>query len=424
VDAHYQKTIKDLEGDEHADARKHLIKITGAALASRCGLYLENYINDPAKALELSADVEKKYPGIEAAPSLPVIYYYRMHAAYRLAKETPAQAEKYLAILEEAWKVLRDKYGNTFAFLDRAATIGAGAYGELGAKYEAAATKETDPAKKKDIEEKAAAARNRALEFWLDLVTVNPNQSLQRYLMILRGLYSREVTPRSNDYRKITELAPKILEMFKDVRDPRAADSLLLVKALLGLSYAQLQMHKDAILVLEEVENAYESAYQKEMARYKIDKEKYDARSDAQRRKVRPPAQPKRHAIQPDVKSWLARAYLGANARDKYAKALDILTDLVSIWAVAPDPKDRIKYWDGYWGVCEAYRRLGKYPDSVKYVGRANLDSGGEFGNKEYRDRFRELTHQLRKDVEKVADAKQRDDLIRQIEQVLTQMKK
>jgi len=399
---HSRSKILKLAGEEHAAARTRLLNDVAVILAYNCQTCLPPYLSQPAKVVELTSDLEKSYPGIDAAAAYPALHYCRLCAARNLAESDPAHADQHLAVLDEAWKaLLATKEAPRIAL---AAFQGSQAYLGLAARLKADLDK-APPAARPKLAERIAACQDRALEFSLQLIAANPQQPLATYSDILRRLKTREPEPRSADYRRIAEIAPNAIKMFKD--DPRAAERLLSVKAYLGIAQAQLGDYAKAIPVLEEVHTVLRARHQ-EAAKGADQKKARDLEATAPRRDWR----------HPEVMECLARSYLAANARDKYPAAIALYNELVPIHLSSADPKDQGKYWDDLYGLCEAQRRVGNHVEAVRLVARADLQTDHAFYSRENRARFRSLVEQLRKDVETVADATQRRDLIRQLDEI------
>jgi len=436
LDAYYQKKLPTLANDEEkADERKRLIQTATIGLIARSTALLEDFLGRPAKVLELTATgLEKRYAGIEPTPYYGLALFYRIRAAYFLTKADPDHADPNLTILEDSWKTLREKVKD-FQYLDKAAATGAGAYGlvaerldtllktaqdpaELAKVNDPELRKRlADPAEVKKIADRVTVVKNRALEFYFQLLDANPKQPLNTYRFIVMSLYTRDVAPRSNDFRKITKMAPDIIEEIKGENDPALIAIANQLKAVLGISHAQLNQFAEAIPILEEVDAGYEKNYQEAMKRwtkFKEQKEEHEAKKDPRAARMKVPDQPARPAFQPDVKYWLGRSYLGGAVRDKYPTAVKLFTQLITISAASSNLP---KYWEAFYWYCEANAKMGNYGDAVGQINRAVLRDPNLY-SKENKARFIQFLSRIRPDVEKNPDPKQ-PGLLGQLDEIV-----
>jgi len=394
-------TLKDQE-----EELQRLLDIASAALAIYVDIYVREPVNNPLKALEITANLTKQYPGIEKAPTFGVICFNRMHAAYLLIRDgTIDDAAKYLPIVEEAWKTVQDI--PEFRFMDKACAIGADSYNRLAAKLEEQAKKTADPAAKADLEKRIAAARDRGLAFYLELIGVVPAQTIKTYRYILYQLDKRQHDPKSNDYREIIKIAPAVIERFEN--DRRAYDDVLQVKAALAAAYASMGDYRAAIPILEDIDATLEPGYQKRMQRY----EQLKALNEKDPRRYEKPKLPQRSYLHVETRERLARSYLETGTKAKLPVAEQIYLEHLRIY-------DRAKpnYWEAFYYLCATYIREGNYAEAVKQLDRAVLVTGGRMGDGIVKDTkglkkdFRELATKLRADVDKLADASVKDTLL------------
>jgi len=413
---HFHKKHPELKGEEHADARQRLTEVVAAGLAVYTGIHFSGYLDDPEKVLELTAGLAERFPGVDQTTNAPVLYFNRMRAAYLLIlREKDAEkAAQLVPIINQMWTVLQ-RFPE-FRSLDRAAAMGAQAHINVAEKLEALAKKTPDAAEKAKLHKRVVAARDRGLEFYLELIEVAPRQRLATYRYILYHLRTRKHEPKSRDYRKIVEIAPKVIELFKD--DRRAAEQLFYVKITLGVALAELGKCKEAIPVLEEVHNILEGRYQKEFRKFK--KEQAEFKENPKRflkRHKRPPKAPLRYARHPEVMDYLALCYLEGKVHTKYQGAARLYDILRGLYA-----RDRIKSQEVLYRLCETLRRLKRYGDVLKFVGIALL-RGSVSGSKAIKDGkgsvrdFRELIRQLRREI-----PKGQKNLIDQCDEVLRQL--
>lgn len=430
LDAYYQKKLPTLGEDvEKADDRKRLILTGTFGFVARLTVLLEEFLNKPAKVLELTAPgFERKYPGIEAVatpPAYGLALFYRIRAAYALVRADPDHADPNLAILEDGWKSLCEKT-KQFPHLDKAAATGAGAYGlvadRLDTLVKTAQTPEelkkvtdpellkrlSDPAEVQKMAARVLVLKNRSMDFYFQLIAANPKQPLNTYRFIIMTLYQRDVMPRTPDFRKIVELTPPLLEELKDDTDPTITAVALQLKAVLGICYAQLNQFDNAIPILEEVDTAYEKSYQENLKNWtdrKTKKEEYEAKKDPRALKTKVGDQPARAAFQPDAKYWLGRSYLGGNVAPKYPAAVKLFTQLITIHnATQAWPK----FWDVFYWYCEANVKMGNFADAVGQINRIILRDPN-LHDKETKARFLQFLRRIKPDVDK--DPKLRDQL-------------
>jgi len=414
---HYDATIKGLQGEENADRRDRLVDVAAAALAIRCDIFFRPYVNQPDKVLEITTDLEKKYPGIEKAPTYPVLYFSRMRAAYlRVRDGDLAEAEKFLPIVEECWKKVT---GFTdFSYLDKASAMGADAYNRLGKKL-ADQAKTASGEAKVALEKRAAAAVDRGLEFYLELVKVAPNQKISTYRYIFYQLENRVREPKTGDYRTIIELTPKVLRLFG--RSRGAAPELLYIKLHAAVANCRLEQFRDAVPFLEDIDKLLEPEFQERMAEYDKQKKLHEERPN----RVPQPKRPTRRSLHLDTREWLARCYVETGATDKYKDAEAVYADHIRLY-----PRTHPKYWDLLYWLCETYRLQGRHEDALRQVERAGLTSAWRMGDglvkdgKGTRADFAALIVVVRRDVGRLPDASRKNALLPICDRILSQLKK
>ena len=410
----YHKTrVPQLKSQGDDTAVERVVGVVAAAMAMYTDFHLRAPYKDPDKVLELTAGLEQRFPGIAKTAGFPVIIFSRMRAAYSLIAPSDVQrCRTLLGTIEEAWKTLGG-YAD-FRYLDKAAGMGAMANISVAKKYEEVAKAAKDEAEKRTLLSRAEKLRDRALDFYLQLVAAAPNQTLRTYRYILHSLRAREHTPKSEDWHKIVELAPKVIEAFEG--DRRAAKDLLFIKATLGTAYHGLEKWREAAPLLEEVDDALEKPYQDQLTRYKEAKRKWE---EDPKRNPRPGHPPRRDATHPEIKETLAFCYLRGAVRTKYRRAMLTYVALTRLYARKP-----AKYWIVFYNLCETYRRLGEYEEAVKQIDRAYLRSAGTMHSESSKTRFRDLMSRLKKSVGRLEDAKRRDALEPYIAQLLDKLRK
>lgn len=398
-----KKRLPELAGPDQADDRKRVLDAAVTSLTVYCDMLLENDSGRAAKVLEITTGLKATYPGIEATPNYGFLVYNRMRGAYNLATGADGpQAAQGMTILEETWKEI--KTFPDFKYLANACRMGANAHNSLAKGLEERAKKTADPAAKAELEKQAEAERSRGLEFYLDLLDAAPLQTLNTYRYVLYQLDKRPREPKSADYRKIIELAPKALSLSS--KDEASAAELAQVRILLASAHCRLNNWRDAIPILEETDAPYEKEYQKRLKAYEAAKARYDAEPERHPQ----PKHPSRDLIQIQVREWLGRAYLETNAKSKLKDAQLFYADQVRMY---PKP-DHVKHWEGLYYLCEATRMIGDYEEVQKYLFRASLVIGQNpvTTSKGTRQDFVALAAKLRKEIEALTDAARRKTLL------------
>ncbi len=387
---YHRTALPKLTGEANADARERLTAVAGAGLLMLSDAYIRQYLDSPKKVVELTADLEKRYPGIGKAPAASALYMKRMHAGYILISraKTAKEAEAYLPVVEESWRAAR-KFPD-FQFLDRAASIGAYAYLGVAKKLNAEAKATSAAAAKKALEARAATASHRAVEFYIELLRAAPKQDIKIYRYVLQGLRSRA---REEDYKAIIELASKAIAIYG--RSRRHSAAILLVKTDLGVAHYGLKQYAEAIPFLLEVETHYETIYR--AARKKYDKLKVEYERDPGRFRA-PPSRPRRNALQPEVKEKLAFCYLASNKRSQYKWCASAYADLCRIYTQRP-----VKLWAARYNLCETYRRLKRFAEAIRLTDRWYLRDPA-MGGAASKRRFQRLAGQILKDLDKLDD--------------------
>jgi len=416
--AFYKTRAPQLKEEGETDRLQRLVDVTAAGLAVLCDAYLQPYLNQPARVLELTGGLKRTYPGIETAYTFPVLYFNRMRAAYVLVRDgTVAQADTYLPIVEECWKIVQGF--DQFRYIDKVCGMGADAYNRTAKKLDEEIKKATGAAAKAALEKRAAAARDRGLEFYIELIQVAPRQSVRTYRYILYQLENRPHEPKSADYRLITEIAPKVVALF--AKDRGAAEQVEHIKTTLGITYCRLEKYRDAMPLLEDVDKSLDSVYQRRMATY----EKLKARHEKNPKRYEKPKLPMRRALHLEVRKWLARSYLESAARTKYKVAERIYSEDLRIYQ-----RNVPEYWDILYWLCETYRREGLYEEILKQIDRAIITTAKQMGNRVVKEGkgtsrdFRDLLLRMRRDVGRITDATRRARLSPLVERVLGQLSK
>jgi len=410
--AYYKTKYPELKREGDQDAIDRLVGVVGAALAMYTDFYLRPPYKDSNRVLEITTDLQKQYPGVESSPGFPVICFSRMRAAYSLmAKADLDTGRKLLRVVEDTWKTLGSF--SEFRYLDKAAAMAAQCHFEMSKKLTALAKTATDKAKQQGLEQQAGEHKARALDFYLQLVALAPRQTLRTYRYILHSLRSREHKLKSEDWRKIVALAPKVIEMFKG--DRRAAADLLFVKATLGIAYHGLKNYREAIPPLQEVDDAYEKHYQDQLLPYRERKRKWQ---EDPNRNPKPGRPPRRHASQPEIMEKLAFCYLAASSRSHYDRALKTYIVLTRIYAPKP-----AKYWIVFYNLCETYRRLDLFEQAVKQIDRAYLRDPS-MGGRSSKARFLGLVGRIQREVAKLKNTQRAATLEPMIKRLLKNLRK
>ena len=406
----YRTKVPELKDKGDAAAVERLVNVVGAAVAMYTDFYLRDPVKDPKVVLDLTNDLAKRFPGIDKTAGYPVIIFSRMRAAYTLIGGADSAAgAKLLAIVEETWKTLGTF--PDFRYLDKAAAMAAQSNNVVAKACDTEAKAVADKAAKDRLTALAEKYRATAIEYYLQLIEIAPRQTLRTYRYILYSLKTRDHTPKSEDYRRIVEIAPKIIDLFK--RNRQAEEDLLFVQAALGIAYAELGKHREAIAPLEAVDDVYEKRYQDDYLPYRVAKRKYDEDPE---RNPKPGRPPRRAAAQPEVMEQLALCYLQAKASDKYERALRTYITLTRLYQSQPE-----KYWTAFYNLCVTYQRLGQYEDAVKQIDRAWLRSP-TLGNR--KSQFRDLVAAIQASVTRLEDAARKAALEPEIQRLLDNLRK
>jgi len=414
--AYCRTAIPKARGPEAADQRQRLTDLLGAAIAILTDIYLEDYVAQPRQVITLTNDLETAYPSITKAYSYPLIIYNRMRAAYSLAhKATAEQLPPLLRILDGCWATIQGF--KEFRYLANACKICAASYNLLASRLDEQAKKTTDPAAKASLAKRAAAARDRGLDFYIRLLELVPKQSIQTYRYVVYHLYHRRHDPKSADYRKIAELVPKAIELYEG--QSGAADDLVSLKATLGACLCRLGQYRDAIVLLEALDKPLEAAFQQRMANYQKQRALHDQYPD----RYPMPKLPVRRGLHLEIRHWLARSYLLAMARSKYPIAATICAEDLRLY-----DRSKAEYWDLLYWLCESLRRQGKFEQVIRFVSRPVTATGGKMGDGIVEDQkgssrdFRDLLLKLRDDINALSDTKRKNQLAPFVEQYLKQI--
>lgn len=392
---YYQAKAPALRDKNQADALDRLTSVVGAAVAMYTDFHLRPPAKDPATVLQLTNGLPQRFPGIERTPGYAIVIFSRMRAAYTqiVAAESVQAGATLLPIVEQTWKTL-GTFPN-FRYLDKAAAMAAQSHIALAKKAESAAEAAKDHQAKAALSKQADGLRDKAIGYYLQLVELAPRQTLRTYRYILHSLKTRDHEPKSEDWHSIVQIAPKVIEMFR--KAPRAEDALTYVKAALGLAHFHLQKYREAIPILEEVDDYYEAQYQADLKPYREARRKWE---EDPRGNPKPGRAPRRAAGQPEVMETLALCYLRAEAKDKYDRAERTFVTLTRLYQRKPS-----KYWEVFYYLCETYRRRGKFEDAVKQIERAWLRDaslGGKASD------FHDLVAQVQRDVARLKDAQRK----------------
>lgn len=410
-----RKKLPELKAEEKAEERKRLFDTAITCMTLYCETLLKDYVDQPAKVIALTAGLKEAFPGIEQAPNYAFIVYMRMHAAHAIAvRPDVAEATNALAVIEETWKTIRGF--PDFKYLANACKMGGIAYNDLAKRLEAQAQKTADPAEKAELTKRVAALRSRSLDFYLDLLSIAPHQTLATYRYVLYQLDKRESEPKSADYRKIVEIAPKALAMFRE--DEAPVDELAQIRILYATAQARLGQWRDAIPALEAVDAVYEPAFAERMKKYEADKKRYDENPE----KYHPPKRPVRHTLQTQARELLGRAYLEIKAQSKAKEAIRIFVEQVNSNPSRQSPK----YWEGMYYLIEACRMASDYQNAVAYLYRAvaAIEENPVKSGVGTRKDFADLAVGLAKDIEASTDVAAKRALQPTIQEILKKLGK
>ena len=425
---HAEAALPKLPGDDGAGERRRILDPLARCLAGVCEMHLKRGTQGAAGVIELAAEAERACPGIAELPAFPFVVYARLRAAdLLLAGSTIQEHQRLAATLEQGWTALA-KHPD-FRGLAHACWLAANACDRLAARLDEAAKTAPDPAAKADLGKQAAAARDRGLACYVQLVQVAPDQPIGIYRRVLSQLLERPHEPKSADYRQIANLGPKAVELHKALRDAfgplsrsgvplgeaynrqpeqRPAIDLLLAESALGIAHCRLGNWRDALPLLEEVHRVAEAVHQTRLAAL--------ARDGRQERVAR-------EALHLAARRWLPRCYLELAASSKYEAARTILFEDLSLYA-----RDKPEHWDTLYWLCETLRREGRHEDALKLVRLDALRTQGAMGTgvggdgKGTRDDFRRLVVQLQRDVARLDDPARRSALLASAAEALRQL--
>lgn len=408
-----RKRLPELKGEDRENERKRMLDTAVSCMTIYCETLLKDYVGQPSKVIDLTANLKDAYPGIGDTANYGFIVYMRMHAAHALATGTDvAAATKALDVIEETWKAMRGFPG--FKYLANAAKMGGIAYNELAKRLEAQAQKTADPKDKEALLKRVGALRSRSLDFYLDLLNIAPYQPLGTYRYVLYELDRRDSEVKSADYRKIIEIAPKALEMFRD--DEAPLDQLAQMRIIYATAHARLGQWRDAIPILEAVDAAYEVGFRARMKKYDADKK----RSDEDPQRFPPPRRPIRYPIHVQAREALGRAYIETKAKSKAKEAVQIYVDQVN----ANPNRQSPKHWEGMFYLIEASRMGGEYDNAIRYLFRAATvmeDNPVKAGVGTKKD-FVDLAARLGKEIETSADPSARKRLLDSLQEILKKL--
>ena len=386
------------EGRE--DECRPLAETVAAALVAQTAFHLNELGAGPERVLELTADLPRRYEGAEGASAFPLVLYQRMRAAYGLLPDAPLdRIDRLVAVLDEAWSAIRRHEG--FAHRDKAAALGARACLIAAGRLEA-----QDAARSERL-------RDRSLDFELDLIRLAPDQPAGTCHRVIHRLRTRVHEPKSEDWRTIVAVAPAAVERLRG--EPRAAPILLDIRLALAVAHASLGDAREAIRILEPIDDAMEGACQKQLDEFRKQLDDWERR---QRRGPRP-ERPPRAARHYQVKRVLADSYLAARTAPRYERALNAYALLTRVYASRPED-----YAPASHGLCEALVRLGRYEEAARTIDRALRKPPPYHGGEAGRRRLRQLVVRMKAAVPKLPDARRRAELAPFLDQILARQPK
>ena len=382
------------------DACRGLIEAVSAALAMHTDFYTRKPCNDPDRVLKLTSDLAKRFPGIEKSSAFALILFNRMRAACALAPESPmGRVEELLIAIEEGWRTIQADGG--FPHRDKAAAIGAHAHLAVAGRLE-----------KKDTA-RAQRHRDRGLDFYLQLIDVAPDQPVETYHYILLRLKTRPHKPKSEDYRAIVAIAPAAIERFKG--KPNAARALLDIRIALGVAFHGLGKHREAIRVLEGIDDQLEGPYRQRLREYRRQLDEWQRQQQRRQRPEGPPGRDPGHA---EVKENLAFCYIASSRRDRYERALEAYVFLCRVYDRKPD-----KYAVIVYSLCETLHRLGRYEDAARRIDRVLYRPAAFYGGRAGRARLRRLVARMKTATAKLSDPRRRTELEPFLDELLARLR-
>ena len=427
-----RETLPKLKEDDRQAAAEALA--VGLALAVEA--CREGRLNQPERIRELTADMTKAYPAIERTRLFPFLVYARMRAASALADASSGQRlDELIAALEEGWKTLQATKDSRY--LAGACSLCAAACDKLARLLEAKAAKAADRAAKADLAKRAAAARDRSLDFYLTFLQDASDPPIATWRYVLQSLLARAHEPKSADYRTIAELGSQAIRRYKNLSkvvgglgrlavplaeapdEHQPAIDLLHVEAAVATAHCRLGNFRDAMPLLEEVSGTLEAIYQRRMAAYEKLKQQYER--DPRRHPK--PDMPGRGAVHLDARRWLARCILETGAQASYPAIRRACLEDLPLYT-----RDTAQYWDILYWLCETLRRLGLHEEVAKHVDRALFTSQGRMGDalvkdgKGTRRDFRELVARARQDVGQLGDDARKKRLLPLFDGLLKQL--
>ena len=395
----YPARRRELAERGEADARRQLLEIVAAALATHSDVYLRHPAREPDRVLALTADLPRRFPDVEQATRLPLILFHRLRAACALVPEArPERIDPLLHAIDDAWQTLRQAKG--FAHRGAAAALAARAC--LSAAQRLAAT---DAAR-------ARRCRDRGLAFYLELLDAEPDQPVRTYAYVLSRLKARTHEPKSADWRAIARLAPHAVERFG--ADPRAAPGLLGIRITLGVALHALGKHREAVGVLEPIDDQLDEALGRQRRDWRQRLDEWGQR----RHGPRPSGRPAHTAQHIEAKQTLAACYLDAARRDRYERALEAYALLKRLYDARPE-----RYAPVLHGLCDTLARLGRYEDAARAVSLALHRPPAYAGGQQGRRRLRGVVARMKTAVGKLQDTRRRAELEPFLDQLLERLR-
>ncbi|NQT89440.1 hypothetical protein HQ560_21910 [bacterium] len=384
--------LRASEDEADADKLKQLTEIAGATLLQYCNAHMQGLHPkvDLNEIITRTNDLAKDYPGVETSSSAPILYFLRLRAAYAQFEKMAALDEKELKrvtdIIESTWTTL--KTFPDFKYISHACSTCANFRLKVAKKIQEAAGKTPSPA----ALEKISANESRALELYLELLTIAPAQPLNTYRYIIGRLKARG---GDADYRAIVTVGATCLETYDMSKTPRTQQhNLRLIQTDYGIALGRTGAYAKSKPVLEEIDNVSEAAYQDRLGSWK---KRNAAHRQDDRRNPAPGLKPIRRSEHRRVREWLARAYLETHDKANYAKAEGIYNDLGFALRRGRDAPTRKKYIEAIYRLIRTLLLQGNLEAGLGHLVRG-LESYGDIikSSTEIR-RFRTLVNGYRK---------------------------
>jgi hypothetical protein len=410
--AEYAQRIPKLQDEEDAEKRDRLVDIVAATLTQLVGAHYRGLLPNGTQVLELTDDLETRYPGIGKTDYAAQLLYYRMAGAYSLIdKADPEQAARLAAVIEEGWKAIQNY--KEFEHLDGACNLCAQLYLKIAKRIREEEVPKATDAEKPALLQQAKEADARSLDFYLQLFEKAPQQKLATYYYVVHAFRQRgEIA----DFRQIIKVASQAIELYDgQATDPADRKTLLILKGTLGIAYAKAEKYSQAIEVLEAVNAVYDQEYEDRLKAWEAKKARHE---ENPRRFPKPPGKPVRSQTHSEFREWLARCYLLAESRDKYAKAVAIYVEF------ADDARrDEERYLEVIYWLCEAYRRQGDLESAVLRLFRAISSRAQAARGEAFAERYRALVARVGQDAAKLADSSVKRRLLETLQDIAELLK-